>query len=133
VEALIAAGLLGITIVTGVTAWDSAIIGAQQATRKAWARCVGRSEIEAILAAPWPSDLDDPGSPYQVPSSVPKGTVRVSVTSNSADTLETVGVAVSDPQSGTNLYSASALKARVLAGTRQVNGQAVTQGCPSFR
>ena len=48
-----AAALLGIGIVTGLTAVNTAQAGAREAARQAWGTCVVRAEANAIEAAPW--------------------------------------------------------------------------------
>jgi len=49
----VAAALLGIGIVTGLTAVNTAQAGAREAARQAWGTCAVRAEANAIEAAPW--------------------------------------------------------------------------------
>lgn len=121
IEALIASALLGITAVVAFTAWDTATVGARQATHEAWSQCVARGEMEAVLAGPWASQrYPAPDPNIQVlasPLPSPSGLERVTVT-------------VRDPQTGA-AYHLSALKAQVLSGTASPDLSKVTRGCPS--
>lgn len=119
IEAMVAAMLLGIGVVAGITAWNTATLGAKEATRKAWATCVGRSEMEAVLAT----------SGYLQP---PPPNVGVQVTwAASPATLQTVTVTVLDPESHTPVYTVSALKSSILASGSTPNTGLIAAGCPS--
>lgn len=121
IEAMVATMLLGIGVVVGITAWNTATLGAKEATRKAWAICVGRSEMEAVLATS--------GSDH--PTSVPNVDVQLSPSPGPNVTLQTVTVIVRDPESRAPAYTVTAQKApRVLGGaTPGTLPQPV--GCPS--
>jgi Tfp pilus assembly protein PilV len=128
VEAVVASALLGIGVVGGITAWDTATISAGKAVRQAWARCMVRSELNAILSAPWSGNASYPSSNSHVQTSA------VLVRPDE----QLVTVRANDPQSGELLYQASVLKAQALAGYKDmnVNGASngvvtdVTYGCP---
>ena len=120
VEAVVAVALLGIGAVAGLTAWDTATRGAQAASHRAWAMCVGRTEMEAVLATSGPG--------YPAP---PDRNVKITVTSGA---LQTVTVTVNDPVSGSPMYRLSALKSTALSGTGSPDARtvsdAITRGCP---
>lgn len=118
IEALIAAALFGITGVVGITAWDTAVVGARATTHRAWAQCMARGVMEAVLAAPWA----DGG--YQTSLS------RVNVTTQGlASGLQQVTVVVA-PGSGGSGYTLIALKAQALAGSRTPDYASIPTGCP---
>lgn len=121
IEAMVAAMLLGIGVVVGITAWNTATLGAKEATRKAWATCVGRSEMEAVLAT------SGSGVPNPLPSNV---AVQVSPAASPA-TLQTVTVTVMDPESHTPVYTVSSLKSAILAAGPTPNTSLIAGGCPS--
>lgn len=122
IEALIASALLGVAVVVGITAWDTATVGAKAATRKAWATCTGRSEMEAVLA-----------SPGAGPSPLPYVTIQAAPVPNYPG-LQQVTVSVNDPESKATLYNLSALKATQLDAGVSVSTSQITSipaGCPS--
>src|SRR5262249_5100105 len=116
-----AAMLLGIGVVVGITAWNTATLGAKEATRRAWATCVGRSEMEAVLAT------SGSGYPKTVPANV---AVQVSPAPSPA-TLQTVTVTVMDPESHAPVYTVSALKSAFLATGPTPDTSLIAAGCPS--
>src|SRR5579875_2276157 len=126
IESLVASALLGVATVTGLTAWDAASLSAQIATRQAWAACVGRAELEAVLAAPWSA------GGYPAPPSV---SVQVRPAPGYPNLPGLQEVTVTDPASSVTLYQASALKARALSALGQpLQGAAlaaVEEGCPA--
>ncbi|HEY4028446.1 MAG TPA: hypothetical protein VGO86_18610, partial [Candidatus Dormibacteraeota bacterium] len=80
VEAVVASALMGIGVVGGLTAWDTASVSAGRAVRDAWASCIVRAELDAILSAKYASPNAAGGSPYNVPPEfAADGTVRVTV------------------------------------------------------
>ena len=121
VEAVVAVALLGIGVVAALTAWDTATRGARAATHRAWAMCVGRTEMEAVLATS--------GSGYPAPLD---RNVKITVTPGA---LQTVTVTVNDPVSGSPIYSLSALKSTALSGAGSPDvatiSSAISRGCPS--
>ena len=139
VEAVVAAALMGLGVVGGLTAWDTASISAGKAVRIAWARCVVRGELQAILAAPF----DDQGRYAVPPAFAADNTVTVTVSrvrgSGDGDTdapgdEQQVTVTAFDPQSTSSaLAQSTALKTRALDGrTGIVAAQGdVTGGCPA--
>jgi Tfp pilus assembly protein PilV len=126
VESVVASALLGVTMVAGITAWDVATLSARTATRQARAACLGRAELEAVLAAPWSSS-------YPAPPSV---SVQVRPAPGYPDLpgLQQVTVTAVDPASRAPLYQVSALKARALSsGGQPLQGAALAtleRGCP---
>jgi Tfp pilus assembly protein PilV len=130
IEALVAAALLGIGIVTGMTAWDTATLSSQKAVRQTWAQCIVRSELDAILSAQWSDNT------YATPD--PSVTVDVTLSPygsrTSAGLEQLVTVTARDPASQQPIYRASILKVFALQGTKSMNDQAVTSdvsiGCP---
>jgi len=127
VEAVVAVALLGIGVVAGLTAWDTATRSAQVATHRAWAMCVGRVEMEAVLAT------SGPGYPAPLDRNV-----KITVSPASAVSpgpLQAVTVTVNDPVSGSPIYSLSALKSTALSGAGSPDvatiSSAISRGCPS--
>jgi hypothetical protein len=97
VEVLVASALMGVGIVTGLTALAAAERVGTAATRQAWATCAVRAEAEALEAAPWSAS----GSyPYQ------KDGVTLSVSSPQPG-LQVVTVSAGD--SSAVVYKAQAL------------------------
>lgn len=112
--------LLGIGVVAALTAWDTATRGARAATHRAWAMCVGRTEMEAVLAT------SGPGYPAPLDRNV-----KVTVTPGA---LQTVTVTVNDPVSGSPIYNVTALKSTALSGSGSPDARtvsdAISRGCP---
>jgi prepilin-type N-terminal cleavage/methylation domain-containing protein len=129
IEALVASALLGIGVVVGLTTWDTATMTASQAVRQSWARCTARSELDAILAAPWSDD----GGGYHTPSSRVVVSVRPVGSGTGAAEEQQVIVRVLDLQSDDILFEASALKVAALQGNKPMD-KGVTDdirvGCP---
>jgi prepilin-type N-terminal cleavage/methylation domain-containing protein len=131
VEVLVAAALLGIGVVAGLTAWNTATLSANRAVRQAWAQCIVRSELDAILSMTW-SD-----APYPAPQPRnPQLHVDVLVSSASAPLQEQrVTVVAREGASGV-IAQASAMKLKAFAGTKTLTeptgqGLDVDAGCPS--
>ena len=105
VEALVAATILGVGVVTALTAVDTMGTGANEATKQAAATCALRGEIAFLEAAPWSS-------------TAPYGTafdnVSVSVRSDDGQ-LQVLDVTAKDP-AGRVKATATILKAQVLNG-----------------
>lgn len=135
IEALVASALLGIGVVAGLSAWDTAILSAQKGVRQAWARCVVRSELDAILAAPFDSS-SYPAPPPQQTGSSTSSSVLVTVTNvrgNAGDIGEEQLVTVEALDRGTTLFKVSALKLRATQGAAIVDSRVLndmTSGCP---
>jgi Tfp pilus assembly protein PilV len=53
VEALVASAILGLGVVTAITALDTTVTGASEATRQAAATCAVRAEAGMLEAATW--------------------------------------------------------------------------------
>ena len=126
IEAVVASALMGIGVVGGLTAWDTASISAGRAVRIAWANCIVRSEMDGILSEQY-------AGAYNVPAAFADGTlvVTVSPVRNGAEQLVTVRAY--DPTDLTHvLAQASTLKASALAGSESAGNPLadVAQGCP---
>jgi Tfp pilus assembly protein PilV len=130
IEAVVASALMGIGVVGGLTAWDTASMSASRAVRIAWANCIVRSEMDAILSAQYSDSYDVPSAF----SGAGDGTVDVDVTARRGGSEQVVTVKAFDPTSGHTivLAQASALKARALAGDEPIDEPLgdVGQGCP---
>jgi Tfp pilus assembly protein PilV len=129
VEAVVASALMGIGVVGGLTAWDTASMSAAKAVRIAWANCIVRSEMDAILSAQY-SDI------YDVPSQfAADGTVEVHVSQSRGAAEQLITVKAYDPTSNHTavLAHATALKASALAGSEPIDEPLgdVAQGCPN--
>lgn len=125
VEAVVASALLGLGVVGGITAWDTATISAGKAVRQAWARCMVRSELDAIAAAPFDSSSYPSPDPHVIVSVSGVGPGEQQVT-----------VVARDPQSEMLLFQASILKAAALAGSKNMVTEPriltdVQYGCPA--
>ena len=127
IEAVVASALMGIGVVGGLTAWDTASISAARAVRIAWANCIVRGEMDGILSEQY-------ASAYGVPAPFDQdGTLTVTASSvrNGAEQLVTV-TAYDPTDLGHVLAQASTLKASALAGTESAEAPLsdVAQGCP---
>ena len=126
VEAVVAVALLGIGVVAALTAWDTATRGARAATHRAWAMCVGRTQMEAVLATSGSGYPDLHDRNVNVKITVTPGALQT--------TLQTVTVTVNDPVSGSPLYTVSALKSTALSGSGSPDARtvsdAISRGCP---
>lgn len=131
VEALVASALLGIGVVTGLTAWDTAIMSAQKGVREAWARCIVRSELDAILAAPF--DSSSYPTPQSSSNSSEVSVAVVTVRGSAGNGNEEQLVTVTALDRGTALFKVSALKLRATQGARQMDSRLLSDmsaGCP---
>jgi hypothetical protein len=129
VEAVVATALMGIGVVGGLTAWDTAAISAAKAVRQAWATCVVRSQLDALLAAPY---ADGYGAAAPFVSVVVTPDVRGHP--GSPDEEQLITVRAMDPQSSVGvLAQATALKSRALQGGKDYDtvGNDVLLGCPA--
>jgi hypothetical protein len=93
---LVASALMGVGIVTGLTALSAAERVGTAATRQAWATCAVRAEAQALEAAPWSS-----GYPQ------PRDGVRVSIGSSPQSGLQVITVSAGDARAV--VYKAQAL------------------------
>ena len=127
IEAVVASALMGIGVVGGLTAWDTAALSAAKAVRIAWANCIVRSEMDGILSEQY-------ASAYDVPAAfAADGTLIVTVSPVRSDAEQLVTVKAYDPADRTHvLAQASALKSRALAGNESADNPLgdVAQGCP---
>jgi hypothetical protein len=127
IEAVVASALMGIGVVGGLTAWDTASMSAGRATRIAWANCIVRSEMDGILSEQYAGSYDVP-SPFD-----DDGTLAVTVTPVRGGAEQLVIVKAFDPTDHSAvLAQASALKASALAGSESDENPLtdVAQGCP---
>src|SRR5215472_1286041 len=131
IEAVVASALMGIGVVGGLTAWDTAAVSAARAVRIAWAHCIVRSEMDAILSSSY--DTNDYNAPGAFEAD---GTVNVAVSPVPGRAEELVTVTAYDPTSDHTVVLAqvSALKASALAGDKSMDDGGVTSdvalGCP---
>jgi Tfp pilus assembly protein PilV len=130
IEALVASALLGIVGMVGLTAWDTAVQSSKTAVRLAWAQCMVRSELDAVLAAPWAD------SSYPTPNSSLLTVAVTPVASRPAQgpgQEQSVLVQAIDPQSRAILYEAAALKVQALQGNKPLDAGVLSDivaGCP---
>jgi Tfp pilus assembly protein PilV len=134
VESVVASALMGIGVVGGLTAWDTASMSANRAVREAWATCIVRAELDAILSAQYASSY---AAPTQFSIDQGDGTVLVQVApppGNRGGAEQMVTVEALDPQSrSTVLARMTVLKSRTLAGERTMADtlDEVRLGCPA--
>jgi prepilin-type N-terminal cleavage/methylation domain-containing protein len=131
VEVVVASALMGIGVVGGLTAWDTASLSAARAVRIAWANCIVRSEMDAILSSNYNA------LSYRVPDAYgADGTLQVAVEPMANRPEELVTVTAYDPTSNHTVVLAqvSALKAAALAGGESMDSSGVLDdvalGCP---
>jgi Tfp pilus assembly protein PilV len=104
VEALVAAAVLGVGVVTALTALDTMVAGAKEATGQAWATCAVRAEAGILEAAQWDAS-----------ASYPSTISNVSVTPLPSTDPQVLQVTATDPFSGATT-TAIVLKASALSG-----------------
>ena len=127
IEAVVASALMGIGVVGGLTAWDTASVSAGRAVRIAWANCIVRSEMDGILSEQYADAYDVPAAFAQ------DGTLVVTVAPVRSGAEQLVTVKAYDPTDRTQvLAQASTLKAWALAGSESADNPLgdVAQGCP---
>lgn len=108
-EALVASAILGIGVVAGLTAVDTMVNGANEATKQAAATCAVRGEATFLEAASWSSGYSTPFDDASAP-------VRVSVSVRSDDgQLQVLDITARD-SAGRVKATATVLKANVLSG-----------------
>jgi hypothetical protein len=130
VEAVVASALMGIGVVAGITAWDTASLSAGKALRLAWGSCIVRSELDAVFAAPYAGSYPV-SSPFDA-----DGTVQVTVADvpGRGGEEQQVTVQAFDPQSHVLLGQLTALKASALAGNKSMDSYTLNDvkvGCPA--
>jgi hypothetical protein len=134
VESVVASALMGIGVVGGLTAWDTASMSAGRAVRDAWAACIVRAELDAIMSAQYAGSYPVPS---QFSTDAGDGTVTVQVAAppgNRGGAEQMVTVEAFDPQSrSTVLARMTVLKSRALAGERTMADtlDEVKVGCPA--
>jgi hypothetical protein len=130
IEALVASAIVGLTLVGGLVALDETVLGAHQVAHQAWAECMQRGAVEAVMAAPW----SDNGA-YPTPAHVTL--TAASLSGQGSQRIQKVTVAVSDPDSGFQIARVppvSFFKAWVLAPSAiaPVNVARIGGGCGSL-
>ena len=120
VDAVVASGLLGICVVAGIVAIDTASAAAAQATQEAWGSCAVRTELRAVLAADWSGS----GS-YNTPANVEVKAVSDPAIAN----LQDVTATAYDARTRNVLATASVKKAMRLSGTASVDAAQVAAAC----
>lgn len=135
IESVVASALMGIGVVAGLTAWDTASLSAGKAVRLAWANCMVRAQLDAVLSAPY-ADSYGVADPFGADGTVEvdvKPTVRGGAGSPGEEQLVTVEAR--DPrEKSVVLARASALKARALRGGKPYDDGVrsdVMLGCPA--
>lgn len=121
VEPLVAAALLGIGVVAGLTAADAGTLGANRALGQQRALCVVRTETEYISSADWRT----PPSPYD--TSIAQGLTVVNEPGAIPD-LARITISYTDPRSQAT-YSTTLLKSKALSGPPVAPPG--PSGCPS--
>src|SRR5215472_96757 len=96
VEAAVASALMGIGVVGGLTAWDTASMSAARAVRIAWANCIVRSEMDAVLSAQYQGSYDVP-APFGPVALGGDDTLHVDVTSQRGGAEQLITVKAYDP------------------------------------
>jgi prepilin-type N-terminal cleavage/methylation domain-containing protein len=134
IEVLVAAALLGIGVVAGLTAWNTATLSANRAVRQAWAQCIVRSELDAILSMTWSDGYTAPQP--RNPQLHVDVLVKATFVRQGTDPQEQLVTIVAREGASGVIAQASALKLKMLAGTKnpaEVTGQGldVDAGCPS--
>jgi hypothetical protein len=111
VEALVASAVLGLGVVTALTALDTMVGGAKEATGQAWATCAVRAEAGILEAASWQDEHNIAAYP------VPSGDVKVTLSPASPGNgqLEVLDVTATDPGSRATT-TATVMKAKALSG-----------------
>jgi len=131
VEAVVASALMGIGVVGGLTAWDTASMSAGRAVRDAWAACIVRAEVDAIMSAAYTGSYAVP------PEFAADGTVLVTVAApptGRGGEEQMITVEARDPQSRANVLARqTVLKSRALSGERVMTDTLgeVRLGCPA--
>lgn len=135
IESVVASALMGVGVVAGLTAWDTASLSAGKAVRLAWANCIVRAQLDAVLSAPY-ADSYEVSDPFGA-----DGTVQVDIkpavrgASGSPGEEQLVTVEARDPrEKSVVLAQASALKARALRGGKPYDSGVrsdVMLGCPA--
>jgi hypothetical protein len=103
---VVAAAVLGVGVVTALTALDTMLAGANEATHQASATCAVRAEASVLEAAAWQSDYRN----YPL-----IGSVSLSSTPSGDNTLQVLEI-TSTNSAGRVLARATVLKASVLSG-----------------
>lgn len=122
VEVVVASALLGLAIVVGIEAVQAAGRAAERATKEAWATCIVRGELRAVLAADWSASGAYAAPPHVTVSAPPDPTIA---------NLQDITVTATDPTTGAAIRSASALKSMRFSGSLggSVDAASVGAGC----
>jgi Tfp pilus assembly protein PilV len=109
VEAMVAAAILGVGVVTALTALDTMLAGASEATQQAAATCLVRAEVGRLEEAPWNSQ-----APGDSQGGYPVIDPHVTVTTTGNSVLQVLRVRSTD-SAGRTAATATVLKASVLS------------------
>jgi Tfp pilus assembly protein PilV len=109
VEALVASAILGVGVMTAVTALDTFLAGASEATKQAAATCAARGEASALEAAQWETNDNIQAYPVAFDN------VRVSLQSATGN-LQVLVVTATDPSTGRTMATVTVLKESALSG-----------------
>ena len=118
-----AAAVLGVGFVTALTALDTMLFGAKEATQQAWATCAVRAEAGVLEAAQWQSD--DNGGPHYPALDHVVVTLSPQSPRNNED-LQILDVTARD-SAGRTAATATVWKAKVLSGGSP-NGTQISPG-----
>jgi prepilin-type N-terminal cleavage/methylation domain-containing protein len=137
IESVVASALLGVGVVAGLTAWDTASMSATHAIRQAWANCIVRAQLDAVLAAPYAFSYT-PAEPFSGDGTLTVTSPRVRGNNGTPDEEQLITVEARDPAARTRVVAtATALKSRALEGgkpyddtVRQLTGD-LRMGCPA--
>src|SRR5947209_7913254 len=96
IEAVVASALMGIGVVAGLTAWDTASMSASRGVRQAWATCIVRAQLDALLAAPYATGYT-PAEPFGGDGTLVVSSPRVRGSDGSRDEEQQITVEAHDP------------------------------------
>jgi hypothetical protein len=123
---VVAAAILGVGVVTALTALDTMLAGASEATQQAAATCLLRAEVGRLEAAPW----DSGGDFYP---NVDKSSVSVVLKDSGDPLLQIIEVTAKD-SAGRTAATATVLKAFALSqpGSKEVQSYDPPAGWCSY-
>jgi hypothetical protein len=113
----VAAAVLGVGVVTALTALDTMLAGASEATQQAAATCFVRAEVGRLETAPW-----DGNGAYPVVDKSISISTKTSQKTSDKDALQVITVTATD-SAGRASATATVLKAAVLSPSSQTRAQ----------
>jgi hypothetical protein len=109
----VAAAVLGVGVVTALTALDTMLAGASEATQQAAATCFVRAEVGRLETAPWDGRGEYP---------VVDKSISISTKTSDNDALQVIEITATD-SAGRTSATATVLKAAVLSPSSQTRAQ----------